>query len=514
MPKLLKNLTQHIIKNMINKNEIVEYYNSLCLDEGDCLTREKYRNMNPKYKSSLIEKIWGSWTNFIKESKSATHESRNTLIKTFNKNINKVVISYVSDGSTLHVDFYKTLLNYCKENNTKLGILWGKATSKNKTFDKDTFEKLRPYLATKFILEKDKSCIIQDFLIPSTQKNPLLNLDKLSTDLKTIIVGSTKQYLQVLPYKQYNPYRIACSTGTLSEINYKETVAGQLDLKNHKYGAILLEWNEEQERYVIRNLIYKNGCICDLNKKYTTDKVTKIDTLPAMILGDLHLPDEDINALNKTKEFINKYKPEYTMLHDIASWNSICHHNFGKALFNAQNISFENACLGNEMKAVVDKIINLSKDCPNTEFKIVNSNHDAFVEKWLDTGEFVKDKTNARLGAELFIDYCDGKRILDPHLPKNFKYLPKNEEFKICGFIVSEHGDAGISGANGSPNTFNKTFENCIVGHTHSCEIREKTFYVGTLSKLIVNYNQKGMTKWVHANAIIHENETAQLILL
>ena len=73
---------------MINKNEIVKYYNSLCLDKGDCLTREKYRNMNPKYKSSLIEKIWGSWTNFIKESKSVTHESRNTLIKTFDKNIN------------------------------------------------------------------------------------------------------------------------------------------------------------------------------------------------------------------------------------------------------------------------------------------------------------------------------------------------------------------------------------------------------------------------------------------
>ena len=60
----------------------------------------------------------------------------------------------------------------------------------------------------------------------------------------------------------------------------------------------------------------------------------------------------------------------------------------------------------------------------------------------------------------------------------------------------------------------NKTYENCICGHTHSPEIREKTFYVGTLSKLIVNYNQKGMTQWAHANTIIHENGTAQIILL
>ena len=95
-----------------------------------------------------------------------------------------------------------------------------------------------------------------------------------------------------------------------------------------------------------------------------------------------------------------------------------------------------------------------------------------------------------------------------------FEFFDKDKGYEIGGFIVSEHGDAGISGAFGSPNAFNKTFENCIVGHTHSPEIREKTIYVGTLSKLIVNYNQKGMTKWVHANAIIHKNETAQLILI
>lgn len=497
-----------------NKQEIIDEYNNLCKLSNKKLTRAEYRKLDTSYSSTFIESIWGNWTNFVTEAEDTLLVTRTTLIKSFNNCTNKIVISYVNDGSTINEDFYYTLRNYCHINNAELGILWGKSIKKNKSFDKNTFDLLRPYLATKFIFEKDNSCLAQDFLIPSSQKNPLLNLDKLSTDIKTIIVGSNKQYLQILPYKQYDNYRVACSTGTLSIIDYKDTVAGHIDSKYHKFGAILLDWDENQSRYIVRNLIYNDDYLYDLDKRYTSKNCEKVDNLPGLVLGDLHLPDEDIDALNKTKEFINKYKPKYTMLHDIASWNSICHHNFGKALFNAQNITFENACLGNEMKAVVDRIWDLSKDCPNTEFKIVNSNHDAFVEKWLDTGEFVKDKTNARLGAELFMDYCDGKHILDQHLPKNFKYLPKNEEFKICGFIVSEHGDAGISGANGSPNAFNKTFENCIVGHTHSCEIREKTFYVGTLSKLMVNYNQKGMTKWVHANAIIHENQTVQLILI
>lgn len=498
----------------MNKTDIVNYFKDLCESSNKRLSREEYRKLNPEYSSSLIEKIWGNWTSFIEEVEEKLLVARTSITKVFDRKTDKVVITYVNDGLTININFYKTLLTYCKKNNAKLGILWGKSIRKNKTFTRDIFNLLSPYLATRFEFEKDNGCIAQDFLIPPTQKNPLLNLDKLSTDLKTIIVGSSKQYMQILPYKQYSTYRIAYSTGTLSTVEYKDTVAGHIDARYHKHGAILLEWNEEQRRYITRNLIFEKGCICDLNKCYIIDKVITKKDLPAIVLGDLHLPDEDTDALKKTEEFINTYNPKYTMLHDIASWNSICHHNFGKALFNAKNITFENACLGNEMKVVVDKIWNLSQACRNTEFKIVNSNHDAFVEKWLDTGEFVKDKTNARLGAELFMNYCDGKHILNPHLPSNFTYLPKNESFKVEGFELSEHGDAGISGANGSPNAFNKTYENCICGHTHSPEIREKTFYVGTLSKLVVNYNQKGMTKWAHANAIIHENGTAQIIFI
>ena len=77
-------------------------------------------------------------------------------------------------------------------------------------FSKDVFLRIDSYLATKFEFEKDKNCLVQDFLIPHTQKNPLLNLDKFSTNISTIIVGSTKQYLRILPYKQYNQYRIGC----------------------------------------------------------------------------------------------------------------------------------------------------------------------------------------------------------------------------------------------------------------------------------------------------------------
>ena len=497
-----------------NKQEILDYYNNLCSLSNKKLTRADYRKLEPKYSSTLIENIWGNWTNFITDAATILLVSRNTIVKEFSEKANKVVITYVNDGTTVNEGFLNTLLNYCKHNKAELGVLWGKSEKKNRTFDEYTYSLLAPYLATKFTFKKDPTCIAQDFLIPVTQKNPLLNLDKFSTDIKTIIVGSNKQYLKILPYKQYTTYRIACSTGGLSEVDYKDTVAGHIDAKYHKFGAILLEWNEEYNRYIVRNLIYNKECIHDLNKVYYEKSVKQLNSIPAMVLGDLHFPDEDTIALNKTSNLIEKLKPEYVMLHDLASWNSISHHEATQYLSQVKNQTEETTDLKTELKAVLTRLYKFAEAFPKVKFKIVNSNHDCFIEKWLEKGEFVKDRKNSIIGAKLFIKYAEGNNIFKDVLPENVEMLTRNTNFEVNGYTLSEHGDCGISGASGSANGFNKTFENCIVGHTHSPCLIEKTVYVGTLSKLILCYNQKGMTVWVHGNAIIHDNGTAQIILI
>lgn len=499
---------------MISKTEILNEFNELCKLAGKKLSRGEYRTMNPTNSTSLIEKIWGTWKNFMEEADFTLQLTRVTSTKVFNKKANKVVITYAMDGSEINVDCFTTLLNYCKENKAELGILWGKSYKKNSLFSKFDYALINKYLATSFEFEKDSNCLAKDFLIPQTQKNPLMNLDKLSTDLTTIIVGSTKQYLRMLPYKQFNAFRVGCSTGTISNVEYKETVAGQIDNKYHKLGAILLEWNEEHNRYFVRNLVYKNGFIYDLDKRYSSDGVKKVKNIPALVLGDLHLPEDDEEALKKTMKFMSTYNPKTVLLHDVASWNSISHHEMHQYLSKVKNTTAESKTLEDELNAVVINLKYLANSFKNTEFKIVNSNHDDFIRKWLETGEFTKDKANARIGAKLFEMYLDDKNILSEYLPNNVQYLKLNTSFSIAGIELSEHGDAGISGARGSVNSFNKTYEDCICGHTHSPEIFEKTVYVGTLSKLKLSYNQKGMTKWAHCNAVVYENGTSQLIFI
>ena len=146
------------------------------------------------------------------------------------------------------------------------------------------------------------------------------------------------------------------TTGTLSNINYNETVPGSVDNLNHTYGAVLLEWDDIYSRYVIRHLVYKDGCMCDLDLKYFPDDI-KSEKIEAMVLGDLHLPEEDPNILEQTQLMITDLAPKNVIIHDIASWRSIAHHEMDKYLDKQLNTDPDTQSLEIERKAVVNKLM-------------------------------------------------------------------------------------------------------------------------------------------------------------
>ena len=219
--------------------------------------------------------------------------------------------------------------------------------------------------------------------------------------------------------------------------------------------------------------MYKDGKICDLNVEYTSKKVSKIKNVPTLVLGDLHLPEEDNDSIEATREqFKGLLSPENVMIHDIASWNSISHHEANKHLTRCKNKTEETFTLEKEIETVVKHLTSFTKGFEHIKFNVVNSNHDGFIEKWLDTGEFVKDTANAKIGAKLFLQYLDNKNIFSSILLKISKCSVGMKVLTFSGYELSEHGDCGISGARGSINSFNKSFEkNCNRTYSFSRDI-------------------------------------------
>ena len=297
---------------MSMREEIIQNYNDLCEAFGEELTRDKYRKFG-NYKTSLIDKVFGSWKEFQAELNHQITVGRGTQIITQETSNERVLITSVVDGTEINWNFWNTLKYYAKKNGCDLYVLWGKSIKNGKYFDEETFTELKKYLVTDLSFLLDSRCVAKDLFIPYSQKNPLINLDKLSNKLTTVIVGSPKQYLKTLPYDYNDAYKLAWSTGTISNIDYGPTIAAQLDCQHNTLGALFLEYNSDAGRYNVRNLIYKDDCMIDLNNMYTENHVTKIKSVPAMVMGDLHLPEEDEQSVHILRsaafEFLEEHVP-------------------------------------------------------------------------------------------------------------------------------------------------------------------------------------------------------------
>lgn len=493
------------------REPMMEDYKQACKNAGKKLTRDEYRSVGA-FKTYKIERAFGGWNGFMKEiaANAVCGRGKRNIIKQTNKK--RILITSAYDGSSVDMNCWLTLKNYAKTNDCDLFVLWGKPNKGAALFSADTYEELEKYLVTEIEFTKDKRCVAKDLQIPYNQKNPLINLDKLSNFLTTYIVGSAKQYMKVLPYDPNDVYKVAWSTGTISNIQYDTTVSGQLDKQNHTYGALYLEYNELSGRYIVRNLIYKNNFIADLNKIYTTDSVMSEDYIPGMVLGDLHLPEEDEKSINYTTNMIRDLKVKTVILHDIFSFNSISHHDFNLALTKLLNRTPENATLEDEMSIASEKLDEIAVQCPDTNFIVVHSNHDDFIMKYLNNCDFTHDTPNAITAMRLFIDIIDNKNPLSKYLKqKNIEFLPQNSTYEISGFEVGQHGNLGIGGMRGSATTYSKTYTKSITAHTHSPQTMESAIYVGTNSKLRLNYND-GISTWAHSNVLIHGNGSYQHI--
>ncbi len=497
----------------ICRENIVEHVKSLMDETQLRLTKSNYKKVAPFYPVKMFEKMWGSWENFeayYYNHTSHPHFERERTVS----GSSPVIITYAMNGEEIDEDCLSALDRYAKHNQGELIVLWGKGRTKRRTFNGTQYALVDKYLATSVSFDVDPLCTAQDIQIRCGAKNPLVSLDRVAGNKTTFIVGSVKQYCKVLPYDCNRAHRVAFSTGSISKIDYPKTAAGQIDKINHTMGALVLTYSDKDQRYNVRNLIYKNGEIFDLNKRYTADRVYDLLYTPALVLGDLHLPEHDETALALTELQIEALKPKNVFIHDWCSLNSINHHESKKYLTKALSYTEETKDLETELTISKTALNGIASNHPATMFNVVQSNHDDFVTKWLDTGEYGKDPTNNLMAGKLLEALRNGKNPFEGGFVSNIQFLPKNCDLEIVGYQVGKHGHVGISGAKGSPKSFTRGFTNAVIGHTHCPEIIEGTVVVGTLSKLKLSYNQAGFTTWAHANCVIHENGTHQLLFI
>lgn len=500
-----------------NKEDIIEDYRNLQLQFPDkTITRSEYRKFG-EYSTSLIEKLFGSWTNFVHDVGYIAKVNRYEIEKDFCDQ--RIIISSIIDGLDINEEALNSLITCAKWNNAELYLFWTRSPKKGKYgLSLELYNKVKDYLVTKLNFA-DETIVAEDLSIPYTSKNPLMNLEKLNKHSHIFIVPHPKQYHKMAPNDTNTEPRQIWSTGTISKLEYSNTVSGKLDSKNITLGGLYLEYDLDTNNYLPRNLIYKENYIGDKQfAYYANDTVEILSDVPAMVLGDIHFPEHDERVLEKTIKLIEQCNPKIVFLHDVFSLNSINHHELNKPITRILRQTKFTTSLEVELKHDVYLLKHWFLDrFPNIDFYIVASNHDNFLMKWLDSGDFLKDKDNCKIGCEMAAKLLNDQNpiasLFDSSY-QNIKFLREKDTYQpVVGIECANHGHIGIAGSRGNINAYNKTYEQAVIGHTHSSKIQEGTVTVGTNSLLELTYTNTIMD-WSHANAIIFLNSSIQLVLM
>lgn len=474
------------------------------------LPRTVYR-MRTKISEDRVRVHFGGYKNLrnaaVKKLKSQTREDAEINSKADNMINQRYIVSSIVEGAPINRGFFNALKLYCKKNNARLLLLWMKGVYKNDRFNQAEVKEFQPYLITNFKFNKNLEA--RDFLLSPLQMLPLTGLERFGSKKTSLIVASTKQMMTSVPRPKNETPHIIYSTGTISLPNYNPSRNGALAKQDNKLGALVVEVKSDKY-FFIRNVEWINNCFVDLGKAYYEDKIKKVST-EAMVWGDLHLGEECPIALSATINQTKFFKPKNVFIHDLISFNSISHHNFGKYLsktFVKENIN----TLEKELQYAKEQLNSINKSI-SSDIIIVQSNHDDFLFTYCNSGEFIKDTPNAILGAKCFIQYSLGLNPIESYMNMNdIKFLQRDQSYKVKDIECGIHGHNGSNGAKGSPQGFRKSYDKIILGHSHQPKILNDVYYVGTLSRLILSYN-KGSSGWLHSNAVIYENGGRQLIL-
>jgi hypothetical protein len=247
-------------------------------------------------------------------------------------------------------------------------------------------------------------------------------------------------------------------------------------------------------------------------------------------MGDTHVDFIDPKVEKATDEMIAMLEPQHLIWHDLLDGYSANPHHAGNP-FNAY--AKRKAGIDDVKKEVFRAIDHVAAKTPaGCKSVIVASNHDDFLRRWVVNQDWREDPTNAEFylatawamirdtkmgdgGTEYPspFPYWFNQRMTDLFPQIDVKTLGGNESFVLGGVELGLHGDRGPNGARGSARNLRRIGVRSIIGHSHSPEINEGCYQVGTSTRLRLEYNG-GPSSWLNAHCLLHADGKRQLIVI
>ena len=462
----------------------------------------------------------------FKEKPEITSEQYDTAkLRSYDKTKSRFIITWGQNATPVHQGFYKNLEAYAECIDADIHIILGRYKNPTSVFEDSTQDywvaEVEKYMdAGRHNIHKFLS-IMSDVKIQPTATNPMSGLQGMS-GVNSCVFGSPKVQMEMISVLKGNKPKMMLTTGAITKMNYTDSKSGKIGEFHHTYGFVVVEI-KDKETFYVRQVTAddKSGSFTDLCYNVNNGKVSKIDSMSAIVLGDIHYGNHDQDVIDSTLDLMDKIEPEHVVLHDVFDGFSINHHEmkdpyvqYSKEVHNQNSLQLE-----------IDAMLNGLSDFQ--DFKnvvIVRSNHDDFLDRWLKNEDWRKQPTskNSKLymkySAMLLEQYETNPENVKGVIPAvinerypNYKTLGRDESYRVKNWELGQHGDLGSNGSRGSLQQFRTLNTKIVVGHYHTPGRKDGSLAVGTSTKIRMGYN-KGASSWLQSHVIIHNDGRAQHI--
>lgn len=446
----------------------------------------------------------------------------------------RYVITCAQNATPVHLPFLRALQVYCKHNKAELVVIpirYKNPTSSWSESQRNAewwHESVHPYLYEGRDKFNSNIMVLGDVKNQLTAVHPLTGFEAMSGSLSSII-GHPKLQMRTVATPHQKLPKIMTTTGAVTIKNYTDSRLGKMAEFHHTFGAIVLEIDGDKIFHMRHlNALRGTGKFMDLTKEYSADGIKPVE-VEALVMGDTHVgkthPDVIKATFTDRNSMVNVLKPKRLIWHDLLDGFSVDPWSRFDPFAKVAKRSAERDDIMKELETVADFLLTYSP--PGMENVVIPSNHHDWVDRWMDRTDWRLDPVNAKFYLETATAMVEGTKVdhagvnkLDPFsywlkrlIDKRIKLImpEPDDSYLVRGVELGMHGHLGPNGARGSARNLGRIGVKSIVGHSHSPEISEGCYMVGTSTFLRLHYN-KGPSGWLNTHAVVYPNGKRQLI--
>lgn len=382
---------------------------------------------------------------------------------------------------------------------------------------------VRPYLIENEIRPHELLSIMTT-RVQATAANPLPARIDSMTQARSAVFGHSQMAMRTVPTPGRQYPKVLYTSGAITDPVYSDTLAGDMARFHHRIAAVKVE--VRGRKFHLRDIHWDGQAWTDIDRLYTPAGVTDAPPAAAAAIGDVHVGVEDKKAeraIFGPGGLIEVSRVQEVYFHDLYDGRAPNPHERHNSLLQAARTE----TFLDEARLVAEWLGRIAAAHPvPRKFRVVRSNHDEFIERWLAAGnlrpedeeiycwlkwQMLREKRETGqfpLALELLI------RELAPDLDPRIEFLEPGQPARVGDVSYEHHGHAGPDGARGSPQNMARIGTKFVAGHIHRSVIWGGGYWVGVLARLGHAYAERGggPSSWMSSHVLQGASGFRQMI--